>query len=392
MRAKGVGRAVRVLVLGSTLLAIVASLNLAEPSVLWGMNHGRAAAAPPQDNPIGAQAAPSASIAAPSAAIGDFGASQGNVWDMDSTADMVWRQENFRVEKLTTGSIVRGHIPPPAALAFALYTSSTTNLPSREYHHLTYKLKIAAQGSCRTNGRIVYAERWPNWLGSQVNSYPIVPHHPPMTTKGCQYGQFCIYYMDLSSNQNYSNPTWKTDPPPWPNDTIKAFGMWPHEWWVNCSGGPDHFDVDFVYLTGDIVAREKDGYQYIVKWNVSDANGGSIVSSLRYKEVAELLTPSQSPACNAGNFQTGWTYIGQKTTNLSPGSSLPNKVYLPVMAASGVGTYNETYAWTLTGTDFEDGKSYYVCIQVDDGGAQSYAVSSAPVIRVPLSSYVAPND
>ena len=40
----------------------------------------------------------------------------------------------------------------------------------------------------------------------------------------------------------------------------------PHEYWVrstcadNASGGPEYYDLDFVYLTGEIVAREQDGY------------------------------------------------------------------------------------------------------------------------------------
>jgi hypothetical protein len=49
------------------------------------------------------------------------------------------------------------------------------------------------------------------------------------------------------------------------------------------------------------------------------------------------------------------------------------------------GTYNATLDWHLTGSDFEDGLSYYVCIGVDDGDSQRYTVSSAPVIRVPHS-------
>jgi hypothetical protein len=198
--------------------------------------------------------------------------------------------------------------------------------------------------------------------------------------------------MDLSSNDNDiigpDTATWFTDPPPWPSDGVKAFGMWAHERWFNCGGGPDYFDIDYVFLTGDIVAREKDGYAYAVKWNVSDPDGGTITSTLRYKEVPELLLPSESPICDGSNFTTEWTYIGQTTTDLSPAPSYPNKVYLPITmggGSGGTGTYNATLDWDLSGSGFEDGLSYYVCVGVDDGISQRYSVSSAPVIRVPHS-------
>jgi hypothetical protein len=336
------------------------------------------------DVPVEVQAAPSATFVAPSAAIGDFGANQGNVWDMDSTSDIVWTQSNgsgqtISLSQLSPG-IVRGRAPEG---------DSSTNLPSSQYHHLTYRLKIADEGNCVTNGRVIYTKAWPNWLGSQVYTHAIRPHRTPMD---CPFGQFCIYYMDLSSNDNDiigpDTDTWFTDPPPWPSDGVKAFGMWAHERWFNCGGGPDYFDIDYVFLTGDIVAREKDGYAYTVKWNVSDPDGGTITSTLRYKEVPELLLPSESPTCDSGNFTTEWTYIGQTTTDLSPAPSYPNKVYLPIIMGGGfggTGAYNTTLDWDLSGSGFQDGLSYYVCVGVDDGISQHYEVSSAPVIRVPHS-------
>ena len=348
---------------------------------------------PEDDGPIKVQAAPSATIVTPSAAIGDFGANQGNVWDMDGTSDIVWTQSDGLGRTIALSQpfpgIVRGSAPEGDDLAVVFYTSSSTNLPSSQYHHLTYRLKIADEGDCVTNGRVIYTKAWPNWLGSQVYTHAIRPHRQPMN---CPFGQFCVYYMDLSSNNNdIVGPdiaTWFTDPPPWPSDGVKAFGMWAHERWFNCNGGPDYFYIDYVYLTGDIVAREKDGYAYTVKWNVSDPDGGTITSILRYKEVPELLLPSESPTCGSSNFTTEWAYIGQKTTELSPAPSYPNKNYLPIIMGRGSGgmeTYNETYEWDLSGSGFEDGLSYYVCIRVDDGTSQSYAVSSAPVIRVPHS-------
>jgi hypothetical protein len=358
-----------------------------------GQNLARVAA-PYSDGPIGVQAGPSATIVAPSAAIGDFGASQGNVWDMDSTSDIVWTQPNASGQTIALSQpsqgIVRGRVPEGDDLAIAFYASSSNNLPASRYHHLTYRLKIAAEGDCRTNGRVIYAKAWPNWLGSQVYTYAYVPHSAPMN---CGYGNYCIYYMDLSSNNNDiqgpDTATWFKDPPPWPTDPVKAFGLWAHERWVNCSGGPNYFDIDYAYLTGDIVAREKDGYRYTLKWNVADRDGGTITSELRYKEVPELLLPSEAPTCNSTNFTTAWTYIDRTTTDVSPIPSYPNKIYLPIVmvggASGGTGAFNTTYNWDLSGSAFEDGLSYYVCIRVDDGTSQSYAVSSAPVLRVPHS-------
>jgi hypothetical protein len=366
----------------------------AEAPVEPGSHHPEGATAVYDDGPVEAQAAPSATIVAPSSAIGDFGASRGNVWDMDSTDDIVWTQSDASGQTIELSQpspgIVRGRTPEGDDLAIALYTSSSTNLPSSQYHHLTYKLKIAAEGSCVTDGRVIYTKAWPNWLGSQVYTHAIRPHRYPMN---CPCGQFCVYYMDLSSNNNDivgpDTATWFTDPPPWPSDGVKAFGMWAHERWFNCGGGPDYFDIDYVYLTGDIVAREKDGYVYTVKWNVSDPDGGTITSTLHYKEVPELLKPSESPTCDSSNFTTEWTYISQKTTDLSPAPSYPNKNYLPIILGGGgsgqTDSYNETYDWDLSDSSFEDGLSYYICIRVDDGTSQRYTVSSAPVIRVPHS-------
>jgi hypothetical protein len=177
--------------------------------------------------------------------------------------------------------------------------------------------------------------------------------------------------------------------------------MWPHEIWDNCGGGPNYFDLDYVYLTGDIVAREEDGYTYTAQWQVTDPDGGAITSTVRYLQVDELQLPSQPPLCSGANF-------GDST---GPPPSYPFKAYLPLIMAAGTGT-GSSGQWqdfdpplevsTAPGfqslvldfsddSKFEDGKSYYLCIRVDDGTSQSYAVSNAPVIRVPLSPDFGPN-
>lgn len=408
MRKKWTKRALVLAVVGGMFLVMSVRLGLAQPEIPADVtsDHPEGAALPASDGPIGAQTAPSVSIVAPSAAMGDFGASQGNVWDMNSTNDIVWTQYNasgqtIQLSQLSAG-IVRGRIPERSALAIAFYASSSTNLPSKQYHHLLYRLKIAAEGTCRTNGRIVYTKAWPNWLGTQVSSLPIRPHAPPMTDKGCDYGKFCTYYIDLSSNSDDRDggAIWRTDPSPWPTDGVKAFGLWPHEWWVNCDGGPDYFDLDYVYLTGDIVAREKDGYHYTAKWYVSDPDGGTIVSTIRYQAIAELQLPSNSPTCDSTSFNNGtwkdFSPVAQETMNLTPSPSYPNRIYLPIIAggaSGGMGPFNESHTLDFSdNSKFSDGTSYYLCIRVNDGASQRYAVSSAPVIRVPLISDFADHD
>ncbi len=363
---------------------------------------------PPGEDPLGAQSTPSASITAPSAAIGDYGASRGNVWDMDSTDDIVAQQEPFPLEERPElGTMVRGYTPG-RDLAIGFYASETKNFPSSQYHQLLYRLRIAAgpHASCATNGRVLYATRWPKWLGYQEFTRAYSPEDAPMY---CDYGKFCVYYMDLSRNDNdgrspYFN-TWFTNPSPWPTDSIKAFGMWPHEVWYDCGSsdgdGPAYFDIDYVYLTGDIMATAKAGYKYTARWTVSDPGGGTITATIRYMQVDELRLPSDSPACNRANFddQAG-----------EPPPAYPNKLYLPlvrVRSTSGgkwqdfspavqtttslPGTSSQSYSLDFSdNTKFTDGKSYYLCIKVDDGTTRSYTVSTAPVIRAPLSPNFGP--
>jgi hypothetical protein len=370
-------------------LLLVVSAGLAQPEVQANAvgNKPEGGAIPPNEGPIGAQAAPGVSIAAPSAAIGDFGASQGNIWDMNSTSDIVATQydasgHTIELSQPSPG-IVRGVTPEGDDLAIAFYANPSVNLTSSQYHHLLYKLTIAPEGSCVTNGRVMYARRWPNWLGYQVITRAFSPP--------CAYGNFCLYYMDLSRSYNDSlapfYTTWFSDPPPWPTDAVKAFGMWPHEKWdIGCSGGPNYFDLDYVYLTGDIVARATDGYTYTVKWNVSDPDGGTVTSTLRYSATTELQLATASPPCTGSNF-AAWTYITQTTISLLPSPSYPNKIYLPIIMGGtygGIGPYNQSYVWSLSGSSFKDGGVYYVCVEVDDGTTKQYGVSTAPVLRAPL--------
>ncbi len=372
---------------------------------------------PPGEGSIGAQSAPSASIAAPSAAIGDFGASRGNVWDMNSTDDIVAQQEKFPLEmrpQPESGTVVRGYIPSGQDLAIGFYASETRNLPSSQYHNLLYRLRIAAgpRASCATNGRVLYTTRWPKWLGYQKYTRAYSPEDEPMY---CDYGEFCVYYMDLSRNDNDGRsqyfPTWAsvdhiTDPSPWPTDGVKAFGIWPHERWYDCGSsdgeGPDYFDIDYLYLTGDIMATAKASYHYTATWTISDSGGGRITSTIRYMQVNELRLPADSPACNSASFSDA----------AGPPSSYPPRAYLPFIMRSGgssgggqwqdfspvaqttttlPGTPNQSYSLDFSDSGkFTDGKSYYVCIRVDDGTARSYTVSTAPVIRAPLSPNFGP--
>jgi hypothetical protein len=406
MWRKWANRIVLAAVAGSVLLAASSGLDQPQALASAGDNTHSGVTLPPNQGPIGVQAAPAVSIAAPSSAIGDFGANSGNVWDMNSTADIVWRQSDASGHQIALSQpepgIVHGVTPQGSDLAIGFYTSSSTNLPSSQYHHLLYRLKIAAGSpplSCATNGRVLYTTQWPNWLGHQKYTHAYSPELGPLY---CAYGGYCLYYMDLSSNSNgSSNTTWPYSPVPWPTDGVKGFGIWPHEVWYGsgCSQvGPASFDLDYVYLTGDIVARAADNppYRYQVKYYVSDPDGGTGTAELRYQQLDELQLPSNSPTCNSSNFTTAWTYLAQQTVTFGAAPpSYPSKVHLPIImggiSGGGIGQYNQTYDWNLT-TGYQDGKSYYLCIRVDDGTSPpAYTVSTAPVIRVPVSPYFGPN-
>ncbi len=406
MWRKWANRTLLVAVAGSVLLAASSGLNQPQALASAGDNSLGGVTLPPNQGPIGAQAAPSVSIAAPSSAEGDFGANSGNVWDMNSTSDIVWRQSDESGHKIalsqTEAGIVHGVTPQGSDLAIAFYGSSTP-LPSSQYHNLIYRLKIAAgpQSACATNGRIIYTTIWPP-TASNTHTRAYSPELAPMN---CAYGGYCLYYIDLSSNNNgSSNTTWPRSSAPWPTDSVKGFGMWPHEVWYGNGGscsqtGPSSFDLDFVYLTGNIVARAADNppYRYTVKYNATDPDGGTGTAELRYKKVDELQLPGASPTCNNSSTFSTWTYLAQQTVSFGTSSppSYPRKVYLPILmggiSGGGPGQYNQTYVWNLS-TGYEDGKSYYLCIKLTDASNNSsYAVSSAPVIRVPLSPYFGPS-
>jgi hypothetical protein len=405
MWRKWANRIVLVAVAGSVLLAASSGLNQPQALASAGGNILSGVTLPPNQGPIGVQAAPAVSIVAPSSAIGDFGASPagGNdVWDMNSTADIVWLQSDASGHTITLSQpeagIVHGVTPQGSDLAIGLYTSSSTNLPSSQYHNLLYRLRIAAgpQPACATNGRVLYTTQWPDWLGHQKYTNAYSPELEPLY---CPYGQYCLYYIDLSSNSNGSTiPTWPFSSPPWPTDGVKGFGMWPHERWYNCSGqtGPSYFDLDFVYLTGDIVARAADSppYRYTVKYNATDADGGTGTADFYYRQFDELQLPSNSPTCNSGNL-AAWTHFDQRSISFGAAPpTYPRKVYLPILmggiSGGGTGQYNQTYVWDLSSGGYQDGKSYYLCIRVSDGTTPAFAFSTAPVIRVPETPYFGP--
>jgi hypothetical protein len=404
MWRKWANRTLLVAVAGSVLLAASSGFDQSQAlASVGGDTHG-GVTLPPNQGPIGVQAAPSVSIVAPSSAEGDFGANNGNVWDMNSTADIVWRQSDASGHTIALSQpeagIVHGVTPQGSDLAIGFYTSSSTNLPSSQYHNLIYRLKIAAgpqPASCATNGRVLYTTQWPDWLGHQKYTNAYSPELAPMN---CAYGGYCLYYIDLSSNDNGSiKTTWPSSPPPWPTDSVKGFGMWPHERWYNCSGqtGPESFDLDYVYLTGDIVARYTDDpltrYKYEVKYYAADPDGGTGTADFYYRQFDELQLPGNSPTCNSGNL-AAWTHFDQKSISFGAVPSYPRKTYLPTITKSGnsgggTGQYNQTYTWNLS-SGYQDGKSYYLCIRVNDGTSSSYAFSTAPVIRVPPSPYFGP--
>lgn len=352
---------------------------------------------------------PGVNLAAPTANLGDLGAALGDVWNMDSTGDVVWTQPDssnrtveYTLENNVAGAYgqaLRGEAPKGSDLASAFYADADLSLPGQVYRYLIYRAFIPPHqpnesGVQFTNGRILFSSEWgANWQGEPFENRR---YSKPYAI--CGYGQWCVYYFDLTQNLNGPG-----SPNPWnwgqPGAAVKAFGLWPHENWATSGGNPsgdspDYFYLDYAYLTGEIVASPTTGYNYTVRWLVSDADGGLLTSNLYYQEQNELLTPAQSPACNAANLNSNWTAIPGATSTISL-AALPNRVFLPVILKPGqaqsspfgsgvVGAYNQSFTWNLSSATYTEGKVYYVCAVVEDSdGNRSYGVSSAPVIKAP---------
>lgn len=355
---------------------------------------------------------PMVKVAAPSHEIGDLGAALGNTWTMDSEADVAWTQPDNSADTVdyevragvagAYGQVLRGETPKGSDLATAFYANANVDLPDQTYRYLIYRSYIDVQhsgegGQQRTNGRILYASSWgPNWL---FQAFPQRRYSQPHRI--CGYGQWCVYFFDLHQNINGAG-----SPNPWdwgePGATVKAFGLWPHENWATANNAPsgdspDFFNLDFLYLTGPIVTSPPPASRYLVRWNVSDPDGGRVTSKLYYQEKNELLLPSQSPACNGS--LTGWSAIPGATTSINLGS-LSQRLFLPLIFKGGgsggfgsgvIGSYNQTFDWSLAGAAYELGKVYYVCVVVEDqNGNKGYGVSSAPVIKVPALATLTP--
>jgi hypothetical protein len=200
-------------------------------------------------------------------------------------------------------------------------------------------------------------------------------------------------------------------PNPWdwgqPGVTVEAFGLWPHENWCNSTcapsgDSPDYFYLDFVYLTGEIVAKAP-AYTYTVRWNIADADGGQLVSTLYYQQQDEIRLPAQSPSCTAANLATAWTPIPGGTTSVTVGAAptQPYRFFLPVLfkgnfnafGSGAVGPSNQAFTWDLSTSVYIEGKVYYVCVVVQDSqGNKNYLASSAPVIKVPPATVFNPNN
>jgi hypothetical protein len=355
---------------------------------------------------------PEVTFVAPAASMGDYGANHGNVWDMaePEPRDIVYQQEPFKLERRpeSEGTIVRGY-PGERVLAIALWASSQAVFPADQYHHMVFRLRIQAPPSCWTNGRVGYATRWPNWYPyhfRRSNGY--VPHIDPLN---CPYGSYCIYYADLARYSNYpGSPTWFGDQSTdgqsaWVRDPIKAFAILPYEWCVdsrnNKTGWPSYFDLDFVYLTGDVVARAEDGYRYTLRYALSAPDSDVITATIRYQERHEMTLTGQQPPCNANNWDKDWrdfNPVARRVTVIKPPQVDPpervgnHTVYLPVIRTASASGNHESYTLDFSdGRQFTDGKSYYLCIEADDGTNRTYQGSDTPVVRVPRSPWFGPN-
>lgn len=367
---------------------------------------------------------PSANVVAPSNEFGDVGAALGNVWDMNSLSDIAWTQTDSKNRKVQytllsagnpgvpaggSGWVLQGVTPKGSDLATAFYTNSQVSLPSNIYHYLIYRLYLAPHqpdeaGIQLTNARLLYSSQWgSNW---QVEAFPYRRYSrpqrlecpPPFTA----YGGWCTFFRDLAQPDLIGPGS----PNPWdwgqPGARVEAFGLWPHENWCDSkcdpSGdSPNYFYLDYVYLLGEIVAKEPD-YTYTVKWNVGDPDGGQLISTLYYQRQDEILTPAQSPTCNAGNLASAWTPILGGATSIDLGTAPSQyKLYLPLISKSTtantfgsgvVGPFNQSYSWNLSDNNtYPRSKAYYVCVVVEDSDSnKTYQVSSAPVFKAPAET------
>lgn len=362
---------------------------------------------------------PSVNIVAPSNEFGDVGATLGNVWDMNSLNDIAWTQPDSKNRTVQytlksaadpsvppggSGFVLRGVTPKGSDLVTAFYTNSQVSIPGNIYRYLIYRLYIAPHqpneaGIERSNSRYLFSSQWgSNW---PVQAFPYRRYSIPQRL-GCPpsdaYGDWCTFFVDLAQ----PNLTGPGSPNPWnwgqPGASIEAFGLWPHENWCdsqcNPSGdSPDYFYLDYVYLVGEIVAKAPN-YLYQIKWNATDPDGGLLISTLYYQRRDEILTPAQSPACNAANLASAWTFIGTNDITLA-GQPSQHRVFLPLIFKTQVsnntfgsgleGPHNQTFSWNLANdTLYPRNKAYYICVVVEDSdGHKSYQVSSAPIFKAP---------
>jgi hypothetical protein len=366
---------------------------------------------------------PTVSVKAPSHEIGDAGAALGDVWDGSSVNEVKWTQPDSGGNTIDIstgltggayGGAIRGEAPEGKDLATAFHADSSVSIPTEVYKYVTYRAKISVISAADqnagakevTNGRLLFSPAWgSNWL---TDAFPFrrysKPYKIPITGATCNdYGQWCVYFIDLTRNDIDGGGPNSWD---WgqPNVRAEAFGFWFHENW-QVSGGvspsgrsPDWFEVDNVYLTGDIVATNT----YTIKWEVADNDGGVITSTVYYQEQDELLLPQNSPACSAATLGN-WTVIDSSSTSVSGGPALPNKIYLPlILKAPGagsspdfgsglIGTFNQSVAFDVSSGTFEAGKVYYICVMAEDpDGNKAYNVSSAPIIKVPGDDIIIP--
>ncbi|RME98203.1 MAG: hypothetical protein D6768_17880 [Chloroflexi bacterium] len=355
------------------------------------------------DNPV-------VSVSAPTHQTGDAGAALGDVWDGSSTGEVKWVQPDASGRKTTYrvlngvpgayGTVLEGKAPTGSDLVSAFYTDSSVSLPSNVYKYLVLRSYIAPHqsgeaGIENTNGRVLYTSNWgSNWM---FEALPFRRYSDSFAI--CGFGVWCTYFFDLTQTSFSSS----TSPNPWDwgqsGARVEAFGIWPHENWqaslsnpVPSGDTPEYFYIDYMYLVGDIVTS-RPAQHYTVRWQVSDVDGGSVTSTLYYQESNELKLPSQAPACSAATIGN-WTAIpgGVTSVNLPGAGSYSHRLFLPFLAYNPVGgtfgtgiipSANQSFDWDLSGGSYTEGKSYYVCVVANDGTGQSYAASSAPVIKVP---------
>jgi hypothetical protein len=367
MKKKWANRIVLVAVAGSALLAASSGLNQPQALASAGDNTHRGPTLPPNQGPIGAQAAPGLEILAPSeASRPDFARDGlGNPWDMHDANDVDYMDHVNHSSFSAAGWY--GEVEQGTVANIALFVPGgpgnppgVSSIDGSKYYIFTYELYVERSNSSdSTNHRIIYLTKWPFQSGTQ---------HCSAALPYVGYNEWHTYTYDLRKPPGGGTDcgdTWN-----WTGSTLKALVVWPHEQWNSSSSGrgPRYFMYRNISLKGDNRASAS----FDVDWCVADSDGDDVTTSLYY---------------DTDTTWGGATYLTSRVTQITPPAAPgPYRIYLPLVSAGSgeasssacnlSGGEPETYTWDTSGVA---NGTYYVWFEVTDGHTTSRQVSAVPV-------------